>query len=137
MTHKLQDTGAPRSELETVARDWPEDGVATADGIGTAENPVCGDVMTVFIQVASGSIASASFQTRGCDSASAAGEALTALILHKTIAAANHISSAELVAMLGGLPRFKWHTATLAVDALRQAISNYQSRVDGGDAPVG
>ena len=40
-----------------------------ADGIGTEGNPVCGDVMKIFLKVKDNKIVDAKFQTFGCGAA--------------------------------------------------------------------
>lgn len=97
-------------------------------GLGFDENPVCGDVMTVWIRVDDAVIREASFAVRGCDPSIAAGSVLTELVTALTLDEALEITPQAVMDALGGLPPVKRHCAFLAVRALRNALSNYRSR---------
>jgi nitrogen fixation protein NifU and related proteins len=102
-----------------------------ADGVGKTGNPVCGDVMQVFIKVSKNKIKDIKFQTLGCGVAIAASSVLTQLAKGKTLAAAAKISKADIIKKLGGkdkVPAEKIHCSLLAEDALKAAIKNYQNK---------
>ena len=64
-----------------------------ADGVGSAGNPVCGDVMKLFIKVSDGRIEDAKFQTFGCGAAIATSSIVTEMVKGKTLDEALAISN--------------------------------------------
>ena len=97
-------------------------------GTGHVGNPVCGDIMELYIKVENGVIIDAKFRTFGCSAAIASSSMLTELIKGKTIEEAESISNNMVVEALGGLPAVKVHCSVLAEDALRKAIEDYRSK---------
>jgi nitrogen fixation NifU-like protein len=96
-----------------------------ADGIGTVGNPVCGDLMTIFIKVKDNKIADVKFKTFGCGAAIATSSMITELAKGKTLEEATKISRGDVAESLGGLPPVKMHCSNLAADGLRAAIEDY------------
>ncbi|MCX6767626.1 MAG: Fe-S cluster assembly scaffold protein NifU [Candidatus Micrarchaeota archaeon] len=99
-----------------------------ADGVGTVGNPVCGDVMSIYIKVGGGRITDIKFKTYGCGAAIATSSIITELAKGKTIEEAVKISVNDVAGELGGLPPVKMHCSNLAADALHAAIKDYQER---------
>jgi len=100
-----------------------------ADAIGKAGNPVCGDVMQLFIKVKDNKIEDIKFQTLGCGVAIATSSILTEMAKGKTLEKAAKISKMDIVEELGGkdkVPPAKIHCSLLAEDALKKAIKNYK-----------
>lgn len=98
------------------------------DGIGEAQNPVCGDTMRLFIRVDSGRIIEATFLTFGCSAAIASSSLTTEMIKNKTIDEALSISDKNISEALGGLPTSKIHCSILAERAIKAAIDDYLRR---------
>ncbi|MCZ2855601.1 MAG: Fe-S cluster assembly scaffold protein NifU [Candidatus Bathyarchaeota archaeon] len=96
-----------------------------ADGVGTVGNPVCGDLMTIFIKVKDNKIADVKFKTFGCGAAIATSSMITELAKGKTLEEATKISRGDVAESLGGLPPVKMHCSNLAADGLRAAIEDY------------
>ena len=96
-----------------------------ADGVGTVGNPVCGDLMTIYIKVKDDRIEDIKFQTFGCGAAIATSSMATELAKGKTIREALNITKKVVAEALGGLPPQKMHCSNLAADALRKAIADY------------
>ncbi len=96
-----------------------------ADGVGTVGNPVCGDLMTIYIKVKDDKIEDIKFQTFGCGAAIATSSMATELAKGKTIKEALNITKKAVAEALGGLPPQKMHCSNLAADALRRAIADY------------
>ena len=96
-----------------------------ADGAGTVGNPVCGDLMTVYIKVKDNILDEIKFKTFGCGAAIATSSMITELAKGKTIEAALKITRADVAKSLGGLPPVKMHCSNLAADALHAAINDY------------
>jgi nitrogen fixation protein NifU and related proteins len=105
--------------------------IKDADGIGKVGNPVCGDVMWVYIKVGKNSkgkevLTNVKFKTFGCASAIATSSMITQIAKGKTIEEAKKIKYKDVVDSLGGLPQIKIHCSTLATEALNKAIENYK-----------
>jgi nitrogen fixation NifU-like protein len=99
------------------------------DGLGEAQNPVCGDTMRLFIKVETGRIIDAKFLTFGCGAAIASSSMTTEMIKGKTIDEALLISNQMIAETLGGLPPSKIHCSVLAEKAIRAAVSDYREKV--------
>ena len=102
--------------------------IADADGIGNVGNPVCGDIMRLYIKVKDGRITDAKFKTFGCGAAIATSSMVTDLVKGKTVEEALKISNRAVAEALGGLPKVKMHCSVLAEQALRSAIEDYQKK---------
>lgn len=94
------------------------------DASGMGANPICGDVMTLFLELNGDKIKQASFKTMGCGAAIASGSILTEILQGKTLSEAETIDPLALTQALGGLPAIKMHCPELAVEALRAALRN-------------
>lgn len=104
--------------------------IPDADGVGMEGNPVCGDVMKIYIKVKDNRIVDAKFQTFGCGAAIAVSSMITEMVKGKTIEEALKISKDVVAEALGGLPPQKMHCSNLGADALRLAIEDYMSKKD-------
>jgi nitrogen fixation NifU-like protein len=102
--------------------------IEDADGIGKVGQPICGDVMAIYIKVKGNKIADIKFETFGCAAALATSSMITELAKGKTIEAALKISRNDVSCELGGLPPIKEHCSNLAADALAEAIYDYLMR---------
>jgi len=96
-----------------------------ADGIGKVGNPVCGDVMYIYIRVRNDRITGIKFKTMGCAAAIATSSITTDLAKGKTLEQAGKITRENVARSLGGLPPIKMHCSNLAADGLREAIKDY------------
>lgn len=99
-----------------------------ADGIGTVGNPVCGDMMSVYIKVKDDRIEDIKFKTFGCGAAIATTSMTTELAKGKTLDEAMEITRQDVADELGGLPPIKMHCSNLAADALHEAIKDYRRK---------
>jgi nitrogen fixation NifU-like protein len=99
-----------------------------ADGVGTEGNPVCGDVMKVFIKVKDDKIVDAKFQTFGCGAAIAVSSMVTEMAKGMTLEEASKITKQTLADALDGLPPQKMHCSNLGADALHKAIEDYRQK---------
>jgi len=95
------------------------------DGIGHVGNPVCGDIMELYIKVENDIITDAKFKTFGCGAAIATSSMVTEMVKGKTIDEALEISNQAVVEALDGLPKVKVHCSVLAEEALKSAIEDY------------
>jgi len=99
--------------------------IPDADGVGTVGNPICGDMMKIFIKVKDGRLEDIKFKTFGCGAAIATSSMITELAKGKTIDEAMKITRADVADALEGLPPIKMHCSNLAADGLRAAIEDY------------
>ena len=102
--------------------------IPDADGVGTVGNPICGDMMTIYIKVREGRIADIKFKTFGCGAAIATSSMITEMAKGKTLEEAMKITRDAVAEELGGLPPIKMHCSNLAADALHRAIEDYLKR---------
>jgi nitrogen fixation NifU-like protein len=102
--------------------------ILNADGVGTVGNPVCGDLMTMYIKVKDNRIEDIKFKTYGCGAAIATSSMTTQLAKGQTLEEAMKITRAIVAESLGGLPKVKMHCSNLAADALHAAIDDYRQK---------
>ena len=100
--------------------------IENPDGIGHAGNPICGDIMELYIKVKDNIIVDAKFKTFGCGAAIATSSIVTEMVKGKTIEEALKITNKAVAEALDGLPPIKMHCSVLAEDALKSAIEDYQ-----------
>ena len=96
-----------------------------ADGVGEVGNPICGDMMTIYIKVKDDYIDDISFLTFGCGAAIAVSSMITEMARGKTIVEAQQITNKSVAEALAGLPKNKLHCSNLGADALHMAITDY------------
>jgi nitrogen fixation NifU-like protein len=102
-----------------------------ANGVGTVGNPVCGDIMKMYIKVENDVIVDVKFQTFGCGAAIATSSISTDMIKGKPIQEALQLTNKAVADALGGLPAVKMHCSVLAEEAVRSAIDDYYTRTTG------
>jgi len=110
--------------------------IKNADGIGKAGNPVCGDVMYLYIKIGKKKkgkkiieyIKDIKFETLGCAAAIAVSSMLTEMVKGKTLDEAKKIDDRAIVKALGGLPKEKFHCSVLGKKALEEAIKDYEKK---------
>ena len=107
--------------------------IPDADGTGKIGNPVCGDIMVLYIQVHDNRIQDVKFQTFGCGAAIATSSMITELVKGKTLEEAEQISRNTVAQALDGLPPNKMHCSNLAADALHKAVEDYRSKTETDD----
>jgi nitrogen fixation NifU-like protein len=112
--------------------------VGTLEGpnvaVGRVGNPVCGDMMDIYIAVENDRIKDIKFQTFGCGSAVATSSMITDLVQGMTLDEALKVSRGDVADALDGLPPIKMHCSNLAADALHEAIKNWRAGVKPEDA---
>jgi len=109
--------------------------IENADGVGEVGNPLCGDMMTIYLKIDDDRISDIKFQTFGCGSAIAVSSMLTEIANGKTIAEAKRITNKDVAKALEGLPKNKMHCSNLGADALHMAIQDYEDRKAGVSRP--
>lgn len=99
--------------------------IEDASGIGEVGNPVCGDIMKMFIKVENNIVVDVKFKTFGCGAAIATSSISTEMIKGKTLEEALKLKNTDVVNSLGGLPPVKLHCSVLAEEAIHEAIADY------------
>jgi len=106
-----------------------------AEGMGEVGNPLCGDMMTIYLKIDDEKIEDIKFQTFGCGAAIAVSSMLTEMVKGMTIEEAKNITNKDVAAALEGLPKNKLHCSNLGADALHIAIKDYEDRKAGKKRP--
>jgi len=109
--------------------------IEDADGVGEVGNPLCGDMMTIYLKIRDERIADIKFQTFGCGSAIAVSSMITEIAKGKSLAEAKQITNKDVAEALEGLPQNKLHCSNLGADALHLAIRNYEDKRAGVSRP--
>lgn len=115
--------------------------IKNADAVGKVGNPVCGDVMKIYLRIGEKKVQEGEdgekvvefikdikFETLGCAAAIAVSSALTDIVKGKTLDEALKITKDKIVKDLGGLPAPKVHCSMLGVGALHKAINEFRSK---------
>ncbi len=99
--------------------------IEDADGVGEVGNPVCGDIMRIYLKIADQIITDVKFETFGCGSAIASSSMATELIKGKPLSEALALTNRAVAQALDGLPAHKMHCSVLAEEAIKKAIQDY------------
>jgi len=102
--------------------------IDNADGIGEVGNPVCGDIMKIYLQIEDDIITDVKFETFGCGSAIASSSMATEMIKGKPISEALELTNKAVTEALDGLPAHKLHCSVLAEEAIKSAIKDYYDK---------
>jgi nitrogen fixation NifU-like protein len=108
--------------------------IKNPDAVGKVGNPVCGDIMWMYLKVdkKTEKIKDIKFKTYGCAAAIASTEQLTILAKGKTLKEAEKLKMKDVANALEGLPQIKLHCSTMAIQALSKAIGEYHKKNKNG-----
>lgn len=95
------------------------------DAYAQVGNPVCGDIMKMYLKIKDDVITDIKFETLGCVAAIANSSITTDMVKGKTLDEVKKLTKQDIVDELGGLPPSKVHCSVLALDALHKAIEEY------------
>ena len=111
--------------------------IKNPDGVGKVGNPICGDILWVYIKVdkKKNTIKDIKFKTFGCAAAIATSSMITQLAKGKKIEYAKTITRDGIAKSLGGLPPIKMYCSNLAIDALKKAILDYEDKAKHSITP--
>jgi nitrogen fixation NifU-like protein len=99
--------------------------IPDAHAVAEVSNPVCGDVMKLWVKVEDGRIQDARFKAQGCSAAIATSSYATEMLIGMTVADARKVSKEQIAEALGGLPTSKIHCSVLASDAIREVLKEF------------
>lgn len=102
--------------------------IENADGIGEAGNPVCGDIMKIYLKIEDDIVEDVKFETFGCGSAIASSSMATELIKGRPLSEALTLTNKAVTEALDGLPAYKLHCSVLAEEAIKKAVKDYYDR---------
>ena len=97
-----------------------------ANAVAEVSNPICGDVMKLWVKVADGRITDARFKAQGCSAAIATSSYATEMLIGMDLGQARRITKEEIAEAIGGLPTSKLHCSVLASDAIREVLKNFK-----------
>ena len=99
--------------------------IPDADAVAEVSNPVCGDVMKLWVKVGDGRIQDAKFKAQGCSAAIATSSYATEMLVGMNVADARLITRDQIAEALGGLPASKVHCSVLASDAIKEVLKGF------------
>ena len=99
--------------------------IADADAAAEVSNPICGDVMKLWVKLEGDRIGDAKFKAQGCSAAIATSSYATEMIIGMSISEARRVSKEQIAEALGGLPASKIHCSVLASDAIRKVLEGF------------
>ncbi|MBM2820951.1 MAG: nifU [Candidatus Berkelbacteria bacterium] len=105
--------------------------IKNPSGVGRVGNPVCGDVMELYIKInqkkGHETITDAKFKTFGCGAAIASSSMMTEIIKGKPLKEALKLTNKAVADALDGLPPVKRHCSVLAREALDDAVKDWKN----------
>lgn len=104
--------------------------IENPDGVAKEGSPACGDMVQLHLKVneETQEIEDIKFRSYGCASNIATGSIITEMAKGRSIDKAKEITWQQAADELGGLPAVKNHCSVLAVDALKEAIRDYEEK---------
>jgi nitrogen fixation NifU-like protein len=97
--------------------------IENATALVEVVNPVCGDVMKLWVVARDAVVVEVKFKTAGCVPSVACGSWLTEAMRGQPLAQLSGITPEQIESGVGGLPAASHHAAVLATDALKQLLS--------------
>ncbi|UCG92163.1 MAG: iron-sulfur cluster assembly scaffold protein [candidate division WOR-3 bacterium] len=114
--------------------------IEDADGVGTCGNPICGDLMTFYINIEPKTddlhmarIVDIRFKTFGCGAAIAVASMASEMAGGKTLFEVTELTRQDVADALDGLPPVKMHCSNLGVQAIQEAIKDYLQKIGRPD----
>ncbi len=97
--------------------------LAAPDGVGADGNPVYGNLVRIYLEVADGMVVAARFKAFGCSATIASASMATVLASGASLSAARAVDAMAIERALGGLPPEKRYCAATAATALQRAVA--------------
>lgn len=110
--------------------------IVDPSGVGEVGNPVCGDIMRMYLKIEDNVIVDVKFKTFGCGAAIASSSVSTEMIKGKTVEEALKLTNKDVINELGGLPPVKLHCSVLAEEAIKKAIADYYKKIGLSDEEI-
>ena len=100
--------------------------IAGATAVAETSNPVCGDLMKLWVVVRDGRIIDVKFKVAGCVPAVACGSWLTEAIIGRPLDEVAALTPDQIASGLDGLPPASKHAAILASDSLKRLLDKFR-----------
>jgi len=123
-----RETKGKEAALEHYAHPRNQGEMPSPDASASIYNPACGDTLRLMLKVSNGVITEARWKAQACGASLAAASLATETIRGMTLAQAEAVTREQIADAFGGLLPAKFHSATLAVDAVRAAIQDYTAK---------
>jgi NifU-like protein involved in Fe-S cluster formation len=94
---------------------------------GCSGSPGGGRYVILRLSVQEGTILDCSFESNGCPAAHTAVGGLVAFLKGRTLEQAGRLEAGDLLILIGGLPDGKGYYASMAVEALQDALSKFSA----------
>ena len=101
-----------------------------ASGTGKVGNPVCGDIMKVYLKIEDNVVTDAKMKTFGCAAAIVSADIAMDLIKGKTVEQAAKVTNQDVLNIIGEVPPQKIHCSILAKEAIEEAIKDYHKKLE-------
>lgn len=96
--------------------------IKNADAVAEGGNPVCGDVVKLYLKIKENKVSEIKFKAFGCGACIASTSALTEMVKGKKIVEALKITNLDIAKYLGGLPDQKMTCSNFSTDVLKKAL---------------
>jgi len=96
--------------------------IPDATAVIEVTNPVCGDLLKMWILVRDGGVSDVKFKVEGCVPAVACASWLTETMMGKPLAELRRLTAEQIEVGLGGLPSASRHASALAVAGLNRVL---------------
>jgi len=96
-----------------------------ADVVVQHGDPICGDMLLLFLKIDDDVVTNVKFRILGCGAAIATSSIASELALGKSLDEVLKLTDQDIAEALGGLPEEKIHCSILAVTALHTGIMRY------------
>ena len=102
--------------------------IADADARAQGGNPVCGDVVKLWIKLGPDkkTIKEIKFKAFGCGACIASASAMTEMVKGKSVKEALKTTPQNIADYLGGLPEQKMKCSNFSAEVLKKALSAYK-----------
>ena len=102
--------------------------IENATFVATARNPVCGDLMKLYVDAENGKIRDVKMKAFGCTALIACASMLTELMKSKTMEECSSITAERIISELGKLPDEKRSCAKTAEMAINMILENWRGK---------
>jgi nitrogen fixation protein NifU and related proteins len=96
--------------------------IADATAVIEVTNPVCGDLLKMWVLVRDGGVSDVKFKVEGCIPAVACASWLTETMMGKRLPELRLLTAEQIEVAMGGLPSASRHASALAVAGLKRAL---------------
>lgn len=101
-----------------------------ANGVGTATDSICGDMIRIYLNIQNEKVIESKFKAFGCVATIASASILSSLVLGKTIDQIQQLTDMDINNTLGQLPMDKQYCAILCIEAVNNALLNYYKNIE-------